>query len=89
LLLASDIPAAREVVVDGETGLLFAVGNVAECASKLLRAAADPDLRRTIGRNARAAVASGHAQEAIVAAYAQAIQALVVRYARATETLKA
>jgi len=89
LLLASDIPAAREVVVDGETGLLFAVGNVAECASKLLRAAADPDLRQTIGRNARAAVASCHGQEAIVAAYAQAIQGLVVRYARVIEALKA
>jgi glycosyltransferase involved in cell wall biosynthesis len=81
VLLATDIPAAREVVVDGETGLLFPVGNVAECASKLLLAAADPELRRTIGRKARTAVARSHAQEATVAAYEEAIQGLVGRHA--------
>jgi glycosyltransferase involved in cell wall biosynthesis len=56
LLLASDIPAAREVVRDGETGLLFRVRDVDELAAKTLRAAADPGLRAAIGRRARESV---------------------------------
>lgn len=54
VLLAGDIPAAREIVADGETGFLFPVGDVAAISDLILRNAADPDLRERIGRNARA-----------------------------------
>jgi glycosyltransferase involved in cell wall biosynthesis len=53
VLLASDIPAAREVVTDGKDGLLFAVGDVDELTAKTLVAAGDPALRREIGCRAR------------------------------------
>lgn len=52
-LIASDIPGAREVVRDGETGLLFRKGEVDDLVAKTLLAAADPQLRGAIGRKAR------------------------------------
>ena len=56
VLVATDIPAAREVGVDGETALLFRPGDVAHLTTITLRAAADAALRAAIGRQARAAV---------------------------------
>jgi glycosyltransferase involved in cell wall biosynthesis len=53
LLLASDIPAAREVVVEGETGLLYRSGDIADLTRQTLRAAANAGLRAAIGGKAR------------------------------------
>ena len=53
VLVASDIPAAREVVDDGETGLLFPCGDVEALARTTLRAAGETALRERIGLNAR------------------------------------
>lgn len=55
LLIASDIAAAREVVEDGRTGLLFPLGDVAALTEVTLRAAQDAGLRAAIGEQARAA----------------------------------
>lgn len=52
-LLASDIPAAREVVADGRTGLLFRMGDIDDLTTKTLLAAGDPELRRSLGRQGR------------------------------------
>jgi glycosyltransferase involved in cell wall biosynthesis len=57
VLLASDIPAAREAIVDGETGLLFRTGDIADLTAKILTLVANQGLRQTIGEKARAAVA--------------------------------
>jgi len=59
VLLASDIPAAREVIVDGETGLLFSKGDIDDLTAKTLLAASDPKFRGDIGRKAREQV-KGH-----------------------------
>lgn len=58
VLIATDIPGAREVVEDGRTGLLFAVGDIAALVQLTLRAASDSALRTAIGTQARAAAAS-------------------------------
>lgn len=73
LLVASDIPAAREVIMDGQTGLVFRRGDIADLAAKILRAAGDPELRRTIGRAARAAVGA-HARPVALRAYARILE---------------
>jgi glycosyltransferase involved in cell wall biosynthesis len=53
LPIVSDIPANREWIEDGATGLLFPCGDDAALADCLLRAARDPDLRtRAARRNA-------------------------------------
>jgi glycosyltransferase involved in cell wall biosynthesis len=72
-LLASDIPAAREVVVDGESGCLFRVGDVEDLARQTLRLAAEPALRRRLGARARERVRA-HSLGAIVAAYAATLE---------------
>ena len=78
MLLASDIPAARNVMVDGQTGLLFRMGDVSHLAAMTLRAAADPDLRAEIGVQARQAAASS-ALETVVAAYEAILEEVVAR----------
>jgi glycosyltransferase involved in cell wall biosynthesis len=75
-LIASDIPAAREVIEDGKTGLLFRTGDPTSLADTITSAAADPELRATIGRNARERVKS-HAAERIVAAYEAVLEGVV------------
>jgi phosphatidylinositol alpha-1,6-mannosyltransferase len=52
-LLASDIPAAREAIRDGETGLLFRTGDVGDLRARTIALARDPKLRARLGRRAR------------------------------------
>jgi glycosyltransferase involved in cell wall biosynthesis len=51
-LVVSDIPAARVVVEDGATGLIFALGDPAGMADRIVALAADADLRRRLAANA-------------------------------------
>jgi len=53
-VVASDIPASREVIRDGENGLLFRMGNPCDLAAKLLTALGDSELRSRLGQAARA-----------------------------------
>lgn len=79
VLLASDIPAAREVIVPGETGLLFRLQDTDALAAAILLAADDPALRHRIGRAARR-WASAHYQLAdAVSAYGTTLGALARR----------
>jgi glycosyltransferase involved in cell wall biosynthesis len=79
VLLASDIPAAREVVVDGATGLLFRKGNMEDLTAKTLHAAAEPRLRAAIGRKACEA-ARAHALPAVATAYVAALEEAIRRH---------
>jgi len=76
LLLASDIPAAREVITHGETGLLYRMGDIDDLTAKTLLAAGDPHLCKEIGRRARQRVAA-HRLEDAVAAYAEMFREVV------------
>lgn len=58
LLIASDIPAAREATHDGETGLLFRRGDIADLTEKTLLALGDGLLRSAIGQRARQTILS-------------------------------
>jgi len=50
--VVSDIPALKELVQDGKTGLLFRLGDVEELSRKIGRALEDPMLRRRITKKA-------------------------------------
>jgi glycosyltransferase involved in cell wall biosynthesis len=76
LLIASDIPGAREIVRDNETALLFAMGDIDDLAANLLLAAADPGLRERIGRAARESV-KRYNLERFVAEYQRVIRETV------------
>jgi glycosyltransferase involved in cell wall biosynthesis len=54
VVVASDIPAAREVIADGETGVLFRMGDPRDLAAKLVALARDPERRARIGACSRA-----------------------------------
>jgi glycosyltransferase involved in cell wall biosynthesis len=76
LLVTSDIPPAREVVVDGETGLLVPRGDVAALARCLVSASRDPGLRARIGA-AAAREAQRFGIEAVTDRYAAEIDAVL------------
>lgn len=76
LLLASDIPAAHEVIMEGETGLLFRKGEINDLTDKILWAASNPQLRADIGYKARERV-KAHSLDAAVAAYIATIKDIV------------
>ena len=78
VLIASDIPAAREVIEPGRTGFLFEKGNPADLADQTLLAAADPRLRAAIGRRAGVRVRA-HALDRAVAAYVDLMREILAR----------
>jgi glycosyltransferase involved in cell wall biosynthesis len=79
LILASNIPGAREVIIDGETGLLFRTGDSEDLAAKTLRAAASAEARAAIGKRARARV-EAHALPRIVQAYTDTFMAVTLQH---------
>jgi glycosyltransferase involved in cell wall biosynthesis len=66
-LVTADTPAARELLVDGESALLVRPGDPAALAAALRRLAADPDLSVRIAARGRAAY-EAQASEAVLGA---------------------
>jgi len=81
VILASDIPPAREMIIDGETGLLFRMGDLHDLAAKTLLAARDPALRRVVGMKAREEV-KAYALDSIADKYSTILQDVVHHYRR-------
>jgi glycosyltransferase involved in cell wall biosynthesis len=77
LVIASDIPGMREIITDGETGLLFEMGNTEDLTRTLHNAAHDAALRVRIGRAARSYVQQHHRIEDMVARYESLLTNLV------------
>jgi glycosyltransferase involved in cell wall biosynthesis len=77
-LVASDIPAAREVVTHARTGLLFRTGDVDDLTATTLRAADDSTLRQSIGRQASRRV-KRHSHHDAIGAYAALVAGLAAR----------
>jgi glycosyltransferase involved in cell wall biosynthesis len=77
-LLASDIPAAREVIEHGRSGLLFDTGDIPGLAAAVLTAARDPELRTKLGRQARQRVWR-HSLPRVAAAYAELLESVISR----------
>jgi glycosyltransferase involved in cell wall biosynthesis len=75
-LVASDIPAAREVVRHGQNGLLFERGNVDSLAKTISLVASDSALRERIGGSALQSVAA-HALEQMAAQYDRVFREIV------------
>jgi glycosyltransferase involved in cell wall biosynthesis len=75
VLVASDTAPAREIVEDGETGLLFPVGAVDALAERCLLAVQDAALRVRIGAAARARV-QRHAIGEAVTRYLSALESV-------------
>jgi glycosyltransferase involved in cell wall biosynthesis len=64
-VIASDLPAVREYVADGETGLLSAPGSPQALAERIIALIRDPALREMLGHRGRARVAEAFGAEQI------------------------
>jgi len=58
MVVVSSVSALAEMVEHGRTGLIFTKGDMEDFADKLQAAANDPDLRKTLGINAREWIAN-------------------------------
>ena len=89
VLVASDIAAAREVIDDGETGILFRKGDVADLAAKILSVIGNRALRTAIGKKARQSVLK-YDLDRFVTAYELVIRELADQSAadRSVQSLK-
>ncbi|MBL8687760.1 MAG: glycosyltransferase family 4 protein [Rhodospirillaceae bacterium] len=67
-LVTTDVPGCRELVRDGVNGLVVPPENPEALADALARLAADPELRRRLGREARRIVEAEHTDVAVASA---------------------
>jgi glycosyltransferase involved in cell wall biosynthesis len=65
-VVAYDFDGADEVCLDGETGFLVRMGDVATASSRLLQLAGDPELRTRLGQRGRAFVLDNFSSATLV-----------------------
>jgi glycosyltransferase involved in cell wall biosynthesis len=65
-IVASNIRGLRELIIDGETGLLFESGNFKQMAEKMLSLLNDSDKAVEIGRKARMLVEEKYSMDKVV-----------------------
>ena len=68
-VIASKVGGLPEVVTDGETGYLSAVGNVDKMASDAVRLLADKKLRVEMGQRARESAISRYRTDVVIPQY--------------------
>jgi glycosyltransferase involved in cell wall biosynthesis len=64
-MVATDAPGCREIAIDGDTALTVPVDDAAALASAMAKMAADADMRRKFGVNARRLVEAKFSADAI------------------------
>ncbi len=70
-VIATRVGGLPEVVDDGETGFLSAVGDVDKMADDAARLLSDKELRRQMGRRARASATSRYSTDLIIPQYVE------------------
>jgi glycosyltransferase involved in cell wall biosynthesis len=76
-LITADTPAARELLVDGESALLVPPGDAPALADAISRLAADEELARHIGAGGRAAYERGASEEVLGRRWRSLVEALL------------
>jgi glycosyltransferase involved in cell wall biosynthesis len=66
-VVASGIGQIRELILDGSSGLLYPPGDESALADCLCWLAADPELRRRLGREARRRAVTRHSWDSVAA----------------------
>lgn len=65
-IVTTDVPGCREIVHDGDDGLLVEARNVSALADALAKLLANPEMRQRMGQRGRKRVLSEFSQESIV-----------------------
>jgi glycosyltransferase involved in cell wall biosynthesis len=76
-VVATDVGGVRDVVRDGETGLLVRAGDPDALAAAILRLAGEPEFSAGLAVRARARVREIHSSERMTAAYARLYRELL------------
>jgi glycosyltransferase involved in cell wall biosynthesis len=91
-VIASDMGSRRELVRDGETGLLFPTGDVDRLADAMAVLGSNSELAETMGRNGRLMVLQQHTSEShyrsLLSLYEWMIQAKMKRQKNASSDSK-
>lgn len=74
--IANDIPPNREVLADGEAGMLVSVADVEQLQAAMLRCATDAPYAAFLATSARARVAQHYALDAVAKKYSELYEAL-------------
>ncbi|GAA5784515.1 glycosyltransferase [Chitiniphilus shinanonensis] len=77
-VIGSAVVGTRELVVDGDTGLLYPYGDIAALSERLSRLAHDPALRRDLGERGRVRVCDHYT----VQRYVRDVEAVLAEAAR-------
>jgi glycosyltransferase involved in cell wall biosynthesis len=72
-VVGSDVTGTRELIVNEETGLLYAYGDVPALTAALRRLLSDPVLRQTMGEAGRRRVEVGFSIDAYVNGVSQVL----------------
>ena len=64
--MATDVPGCREIVLDGDNGMLVEARNATALADTLAKLISDAGLRKRMGQRGRELVLSEFAQEKIL-----------------------
>jgi PEP-CTERM/exosortase A-associated glycosyltransferase len=78
-VLASNLPAMREIVRDGETGILFRASDVKDLATRATRLLGNPTLRAALGDLGRRFVLRERDWHRVASTYAALYERLAVR----------
>jgi hypothetical protein len=77
-VLASNLPAMREIVRDGESGILFRAGDVKDLVTRATRLLGNPALRAALGELGRRYVLRERDWQRVGRTYAELYEQLVV-----------
>jgi N-acetyl-alpha-D-glucosaminyl L-malate synthase BshA len=78
-VVASNVGGIPEVVTDGETGFLSAVGDLEKMSTDAARLIEDEDLRREMGARARSAAVSRYSTDRIIPQYLEFYERVLAR----------
>ena len=78
-VLASDVAALREIVEDGETGMLFRAGDAESAAGACIRLGRDTELRKRLSENALKWATSERTWDVLTKRYIEVYENLVRR----------
>lgn len=80
VFVASDVGGHREMVIDGETGVLFKAGDKQALAAAILKVAADPSLRQRLAENGPRYVREQRTWAGVVKRYEPLYRELYAQY---------
>ena len=79
-VIATDIPATRDIIKDGETALIVQQKDARQIGDKVIRLLDDPELRHSLGTKGRQYVAQRFDWNVITSCYAELLQAVITKY---------